>query len=166
MKTALLVVVSAFLAVASLFPAETVKTDDGLLVATLPSGWTQTPDKKFLMIQNTTDNAFATLSAEDRRDQIGLTLEKFTFAKTYQLLEDLTFVNVSGPKKITVSGNPAIQYEVTGVSGTIKIMYLITCIEAKNTTQTIVGWTSASMFEKMRTQLEMIPKAVQEGSIK
>jgi len=145
---------------------ETVKTQDGLLVATLPSGWMQTKGKSYLMVQNADNNAYAMLGADDRRDYYGLNLEKYSFDRTYQILKDLTFISVSGPKRLTISGNQAIQYELNGVSGALKVSYIITSIEAPNTFQSVVTWTTSSYLEKVRKELEMIPQLVKEGSIK
>jgi hypothetical protein len=169
MRIAIFVLLSVFLMGSLLFSQTggTLKTKNGLLELTLPPGWTQTPGKEFLMIQNADDKAYGIFAAEDRRDFYGLNLEKYAFVRAYQLIEDLTFLSLPCPKSLTISGKPAIQYEFSGVQSATKTSYVLTVIEAENTFLSITGWTGTSNLDNVRKELsETLPQAAKEVSIK
>jgi hypothetical protein len=75
----------------------------------------------------------------------------------------VTNAQTSGPKTVTVNGNPGVQYEITGKVSNIDITYLHTTVETPQNFHQVLAYTAQGEFEKNRGEMEQVINSFQEA---
>ena len=68
-----------------------------------------------------------------------------------------------GPIRLEINGADAVQYELRGSVDGIKVIYLHTTIEGKNSFHQILAWTLPSKWRENQAVLESVINSFQEN---
>ncbi len=142
-----------------------LKSIDGQSQIVLPSGWKEyrkLNDAAELQAANLGKNLYILVLTESKDDFDQITLKQHSALTRNSLLKSLTAPEVTGPKKLTVSGYAAIQFEIRGQLDSTKICYLHTTVETAQNFHQILAWTSKSGFEKNKEELQQVVNSFRE----
>ena len=142
------------------------ESKDGRVAITLPEGWedaAELPNKVAqIKAKNIAISAFAVVLSEPRDDFVDMTLERYAQIVLDEGKERLRDRHVSEPKKLTVNGYPALQYDITASTDTVKLVFVRTIIESPTRYNEVVTWTTPSHVAKAKPQMEAILKSFRE----
>ncbi|MGK7872348.1 MAG: hypothetical protein AB4426_03240 [Xenococcaceae cyanobacterium] len=146
---------------------KTVLSRDGLTQVVVPSGWkTQQDlhDDADIQVANTWDESYLIVLSDSKTDFEDITLEEHSQITSQILLENVKNAQVSSePKELEINGRPAVQYEIRGSVDRIKIIYLHTTVDGKESFHQLVAWTLPSKFQKNRPVLESVINSFKEN---
>ena len=137
-----------------------VQSKDGSTQVRVPAGWvkaTDLNDEADLQVANRRDNAFFIVLSEPKSD-FGADIDYRAHAKLTlnHIMDAVTNPEVTGPTALRVGGLPAVQYVVQGNVKALRIVYLHTTVEGKETFHQLLGWTTPSRLDRNRPVLEGI----------
>jgi hypothetical protein len=142
-----------------------LKSIDGQSELILPSGWKEyrkLNDTAEVQAANLMKNLYIVILTENKDDFNHITLKQHSALTRQNLLKALTSPEVIGPKKLTINGYSAIQFEIKGQLENSKICYLHTTVETTQNFHQILAWTSKSGFEKNREELQQVINSFRE----
>ena len=130
----------------------TLKSRDGKYEITVPGSMSESPDL----------SKDAVLTAAAKRNELYLfvlankksdyasnpTLDRHTDVLRQALLDQLTEGDATSPEKVTVNGNEARRYRVSGVKDGVKLAYFMTIVETADHFHHIWGWTERSKADE------------------
>jgi len=134
----------------------------------LPEGWTNDrvlhPEAE-IQASNPEDELYVIVLSEPKEKvKPGEDLEGHSEIYRGLFEENLLFVQPS--EKVAdmteIRGNPAIQYEITGVADNTSVMYVHTTIETKNQYYQILGWARSSRYGEQKEALQAVIESFQE----
>jgi hypothetical protein len=142
-----------------------LKSIDGQTQIVLPGGWKayrKLNDAAELQAANLGKNLYILVLTESKDDFDRISLKQHSAITRDSLLKSLTAPEVMGPKELTVSGYPALQFEIRGQIDNTKICYLHTTVETAQNFHQILAWTSKSGFEKNKMELQQVINSFRE----
>jgi hypothetical protein len=93
---------------------------------------------------------YVVVLSENRLDFDDMSLEKNSEITRKGLLEGSKSPQTSEPRKLTVNGSPALQYEIRAIVDNLHIVYLHTTVETAENYHQILAWSLRSRFEKAK----------------
>jgi hypothetical protein len=122
---------------------------------TVPSTWTvlELNEAAEIQIGSEEDEAYIIVLNEAKADLYGWNLDKHSRVTLGKLLTGVVFPEITGPKSLTISGRPAIQYEIRGAADNRNVIYVHTTIDGAKYFSQVLAWTLPSYAEKVRPQL-------------
>jgi hypothetical protein len=145
-------------AVSPVGPIE-ISSTDGQCRLTVPPGWAADPELNAsaeLQVSNRKEELYSVVLTEARADFDEMSLEKYSRITRRALMKTLKSPRPAGPKKLTIDGSPAVQYEINGVMDGINVVYLHTIVEGKKNYFQLLAWTMKSKFEAEHPTLDKI----------
>jgi hypothetical protein len=142
-----------------------LKSMDGQSQVVLPSGWKEyrkLNDAAELQAAHLGKNLYIIVLTENRDDFDHITLKQHSALTREGLLKSLSSPEVMGPKKLSIQGHTAIQFEIRGQLDNTKITYLHTTVETDKNFYQILAWTSKSGFEKNSEELQQVIHSFRE----
>ena len=142
-----------------------ISSADGQCRLTVPPGWAEDPELNAgaeLQVSNKKDELFAVVMTESKSDLDEMSKEKYSRITRRALAKSLKSSKTTGPKKLTISSVPALQYQVSGKMDGLDVVYLHTAIEGKKNFYQILAWTQKSKFDTIRPMLDQIISSFQE----
>lgn len=149
-----------------------LKSMDGQSQIVLPGGWKEyrkLNDAAELQAANLGKNLYIIVLTENKDDFDRITLKQHSALTRDSLEKSLTSPEVIGPKKLSIHGQTAIQFEIRGQLDKTKICYLHTTVETDKNFYQVLAWTSKSGFEKNREELQQVIhsfREIQDTSVK
>ncbi len=143
-----------------------LKSIDGQSQIILLKGWKEyrkLNDAAELQAANLGKNLYIVILSENKDDFDRITLKQHSALTRDSLLKSLTSPEVIGPKKLSIHGDTAIQFEIRGQLDNTKISYLHTTVETAKNFHQILAWTSKSGFEKNREELQQVVNSFRES---
>jgi hypothetical protein len=141
---------------------------DGSVEIIIPTGWESgaTEDADIVQLRHSSGLAFVSARIDDMSDIEGWNLEKYTAIAMGQLAEAASNPSIVYPKKISLSGNSAIQFEISGIVDSMNISYVVTLIKKEDIYIKIIAWSAKSKFpEYGKIFREELPKFVSPSSL-
>ena len=135
--------------------SDNLTSTNGSVVLSLPSGWAEAESlnpEADLQAMNEQDNLFAIVLTEPKED-FDLDVKEHSDLTIGTLLENVEEPDVIGPTDITLSGMPALQYQVTATIEGINVVYVHTTIKTDGYYHQILLWTTKSQFRKSEQEL-------------
>lgn len=122
---------------------------------TVPESWDsmELNENAEIQVGNAKDEAYLIVLNELKADLHGWNIDRHSRVTLGQLLSSVSFPVITGPKSITVGGNPAIQYEIRGAAENRNIVYVHTTVDGPKYFSQILAWTLPSRAEKVHPQL-------------
>jgi hypothetical protein len=100
--------------------------------------------------------------SESKEDFNDITIESHSEFTRNALTEGLANTDTSPPARLTISGNPALQYEIRGTTDKLNVAYLHTTVETPKKFHQVVAWTMRSRFEKNQALLQEVTQSLKE----
>jgi len=126
----------------------TIKSADGKYEFTVPGNMSESPglSKDALLTAASKANELYVFVLANKKSGYasGQTLDHHTDILRQALLDELKDADATSPEKVTVSGNEARRYRVSGVRDGVKLAYFITIIETADHFHHIWAWTEGS----------------------
>ena len=126
----------------------TFKSKDGKYEFTVPGNMSESPGLSKdaqLTAASKADELYVFVLANKKSDYAAdQTLDHHTDVLRKALLDELTDGDATSPEKVTVNGNEARRYRVSGTRDGVKLAYFITIVETADHFHHIWGWTEGS----------------------
>jgi hypothetical protein len=138
-------------------PPPVITSSDGTGSITAEGGWKQATGlhkKAQLQATNSYGDMYLVVFTEKKDRYAGVTLDDYSEVTRGHIVELLSSPSVSRPKQITVSGNPALQYEIHGYAKNSKVAYMHTSVESPMYFHEIIVWTPEDRFQRNHYALE------------
>jgi hypothetical protein len=100
-----------------------------------------------LQYADSAETAFFIVIVEPKDDLFGWNLTRHSTITSAQIIAVTDFPEVRGPIETTVSGYPAVQYEVRGVAQGTQLVYLQSAVEAPHAFIQVLMWTLRSRWD-------------------
>jgi hypothetical protein len=139
-------------------PAD-ITSADGICQITLPPGWVKAQglnEQATIQAAGPFRRTYLLVISEARADTVIASLQEFSLAGNRRIVRKLSQVSASGPVYLKIRGKPAIRYEIRGVHGQTRVVYLYTCVETDDYFHQILTWASPTNFERRRYELDAI----------
>ncbi len=133
----------------SMAGARTVYSDDGISELTAPEHWTVRADigrEAALRVSNSAADYHIAVYTYLPDEIEPTTLAQFAEDFSSDLMASLGDGRVSAPRKLTINGRPAVQYEVSGRVGEDRFVYLNTTVEGKRAKHQLVATVSEADY--------------------
>lgn len=137
--------------------ARTVYSDDGISELTAPEHWTVRADigrKATLRVSDSTADYHLAVYTYLPDEIEPTTLAQFSEDFSSDLMGSLADGRVSAPRKLTINGRLAVQYEVSGRIGEDRLVYLSTTVEGKRAKHQLVATISGADYPTHKGALE------------
>lgn len=144
----------------------TVYSDDGISELRAAEPWSVRPDfgrTATLRIADDGNDNYLIVKSYLREDIKPMSFAKFAEEVSAGMLETLEDGKISPPRKLTINGRNAVEYEITGRIGENRFAYLSTAIEGKNAWHHMLGWTLAERFQANQGALREIAATFRES---
>jgi hypothetical protein len=137
-----------------------VKSTDGQFQVTIPSGWSAQSalnDAADIQVANPRTESYVIVLSEPKADFENPTIEWHSELTRTMMLKSLTGGQITaGPKEFQINGQPALQYEIRGTVGSIKVVYLHTTVDTGQHLHQILAWTLPSHYDDNRAEMESV----------
>lgn len=147
---------------------DTVTASDRQSQIAIPRGWKVKADLHGgaeIQVGNTLSQAYLLVLSESKQDLDNITYEQHSQLTRTGLLENLKNAQISGgPTQLTINGMPAVQYEVRGSINNVKIVYLHTTIDGKESFHQVLSWTNPSKYAKNKATMQSVLASFKELS--
>ncbi len=144
-----------------------IVSPDGKIQITAPTTWkatTELNDKAELQASDTSNQMYLIVLTDDKSNySSSMTLEKHSAETLGTLTKAMTSSTKIGPTRLTVNGNPALQYEVRGEIKGLNVVYLHTTVETSQNFHQIVSWTLQTTYDAKKDTLQEIIQSLKEN---
>lgn len=144
---------------------KTLTSADGRSQVTVPWNWTEEVQRSNKDAVLQADASFADCSLviiTEARADFAYGLERYSEVTRKIILDSLKSSSARGPKKLTVGGHPALQYELHGLIDGTKSVTLHTCVQTGKNFHQIILATTPSHFAGGRAELDGIIASFRE----
>lgn len=134
-----------------------IRSSDGKIQVSVPPSWkstTELNDKAELQVSDVPNEMYMIVLTDNKADYTDMDLDRHSVATLDALTKAMTYSNRVGPTKMTINGNPAIQYEVRGEIKSVNVVYIHTTVETSQHYQQIVSWTLQSKYAEREATLK------------
>ena len=164
----LVILLSVLSACSSFFKPKDIKSTDGKFQVTVPGDWnTETDLNKLASIQvaKSREEMYLIVITEPKSDfPKSFNLEEFTKVVRDQMLKTVTGANATQSESVTVSGNSAMRYELSGTVKGINAKYINTTVETKDHFHQVLCWTMESKFSSNKSKLLEVTNSFKEAT--
>lgn len=144
---------------------QNMTTKDKRLQITVPGNWSRNDslnDEADLGADLQREELYIILLDENKADFDEITLEKHSDLTLGSMKDTVKGFSASEPKKLTINGCPAIQYVVKGTVDNIKVVFVHTTVETKNSFCQMLAWTMNSKWDRNQTELYNVINSFQD----
>lgn len=139
---------------------------DGKYQLTIPGDWredSELHDEAIFKASNRLSELYVIVLTESKEDFAdNVTLETYTTLTRDTMKGNLGSPEATEPVKTSVSGNPAMQYELRGTISNMKAAYINTTVETSEHYLQIIAWTLHSRFDKNQAALRQVVQSFRE----
>lgn len=129
-------------------------------------GWTELPElhtEASIEWGNKAAEEYLIVISEPRANfDSSLNVDKFADIHITRMRGVITNMEVKGPKRLTLNGNSALQYEVLGSVDFVRIGYLISYVEGKKAFHQVLTWTLIAQFEDKKGKFATVMDSFRE----
>jgi hypothetical protein len=144
---------------------KTVKSTNGAIQLSVPDNWIEDRslnDQADLQVSDRRNEMYVIVISESKEDFNNIKIESHSEFTRNALTEGLANTDTSPPTRLTISGNPALQYEIRGTTDNLNVAYLHTTVETPKKFHQVVAWTMRSRFEKNQALLQEVTQSLKE----
>lgn len=142
-----------------------LKSPDGQTQVTIPTGWKEDKtlhEEAVIQARDVASEVCVLVFTESKDDFDEMTVDKYSELIRSHTMEAIKSPQLSSPSRLTINGYPALQYEIRGSVDNVKLVYLQVAVESAQSFHQIVTWTTPSLFEKNRSQMESVIASFKE----
>ena len=145
---------------------KTIESEDGKSKVVVPKSWSKQTglnDVADLQIANTRKENYLIVISEPKSDFDNISVEKYSEITRKFIVDSIQGPKLSEPQNLTINGNSALQYEITGSIDNINIIYFHTAVEGKENFHQVLAWTLPSKRSENEPVLKSIINSFQEN---
>jgi len=137
-----------------------VTSADGKFQLTVPAGWSKTTelnDKGDIQAANKLEELYVVVLIEAQEDfSTNITLDDFTDITRKSLMSNYQSPQATSLESISINGNEARQYELSGTTATTAVVLLVTTVKTSSHYHQILAWTLRSKMHQNRDTLKQV----------
>jgi hypothetical protein len=138
-------------------------TKDGRIQVQLPDGYTeQSPIKKEISLQAVNESKDATIFIISEHQKDFDSLQGYAEIVRGLMLDKLQDGQSDAGEKLELGGNPAIRYEITGLSKGFRLAYQLTVIQTETRFNQVLASTTRKQFADCKEEFEKVAKSLKE----
>jgi hypothetical protein len=133
--------------------ASTAYSDDGVSELTAPDSWRTRPNLGRSATIRLGDDATASyllVNSYFPHEVQASSFPQFAERVSVALMKRLRGGKISAPRHLTANGRPAVEYEISGASGDLPLVYLSTVVDGQHARHHLVAWTLAERYNANR----------------
>ena len=156
------VVLAASLSLCACEPSapETVRFLDGKFEVLKPGSWSlrdDLNDQADLQMGNRFSDVYGVILSEDQTEYDSyVSLSDFSYLTREAFEEILKGIHQTGPENLTLQGQKAIRYDITGELEGMPVRYWHVVVESGDFYHQIVLWTRESRFERNAADFDLV----------
>lgn len=139
---------------------------DGKTQLTIPGDWrreTALNEQASLQASNRVKETYVVLISDNKQDYTDeMTLARFTSVTREAMVGGVRSAQATEPMPTTISGYPALQYELRGGVDGVNVVYIITAIETASSFHQLITWTLPSRYEQHQGTLREVTQSFKE----
>jgi hypothetical protein len=147
----------------------TVYSDDGLSELTAPDTWRTRPNlgrSGTLRIGEDEAVVYLLVNTYLPHELEAMPFPQFAERVSTRLTQRLGGGRISAARPLAVNGRPALEYEISGRSGSLPLAYLSTVVDGEKARHHIVAWTLAERYGANRDALREVAASFRESARK
>lgn len=143
---------------------QTIASADGKFEITVPGNWKE--DKSLneeanLQVSNRAQEKYLIVIEESKQDfDKSFTLKDYSSLVKDNMVKNGQDMTTGGDKEITVNGDKAEYFEVTGTVEKIKAKYIVIIAQDKDNIYQIISWTLSSKFDKNKDEMMEVAQSL------
>jgi hypothetical protein len=147
----------------------TVYSDDGLSELIVPDTWRTRPNlgkSGTIRVADEGTENYLLVNTYLPHEHEGKPFAQFAERVSARLMKGLRGGKLSAPKSLTISGRPALEYEISGVMGSLPLVYLSTVVDGENARHHLVAWTLGERYSANRDAMREAASSFRESAQK
>jgi hypothetical protein len=141
---------------------------DGKCQLTVPGTWREDKelhDQATLQVSNRFSELYVVVLTNNKADFTDeMDIDTLTQALRKDMSGNVNQAESGNPISISIDGNPARQFEMSGAVEGIKAKYIYTVVDAPQNYYQIISWTLASRYESNKSKLLEVVDSFKETS--
>jgi hypothetical protein len=145
----------------------TVYSDDGVSELNAPERWRTRPNigrSATLRLGDDADGIYLLVNTYLPHEIHTASFAAFAERVSGALMKRLGEGRISAPRELSISGRPAVEYEVAGKSGSLPIVYLSTVVDGERGRHHLVSWSAAENFGRSRGAMREVIASFRESA--
>jgi len=144
--------------------ATVLTSRDGRIKLQVPDGYAErTPPKAVISLEAVNEAESSTILVISESQTQFDSLQAYGEIVRQMMIDKLKDAQVDAGQKLQVSGNPAIRYEITGISsGGLRMAFLLTIIQTDTRFTQVIGSCIRSAFSDRKQEFENITATMKE----
>jgi hypothetical protein len=147
----------------------TVQSDDGLSELTAPGSWRTRPNlgrSGTIRLGDDSSETYLLVNTYLPNELQGMSFPQMAEHVSETVMKRQRSGKISAPRSLTVNGRPAVEYEISGATGSLPIIYLSTVVDGERARHHIVSWTVAQRFSANRDTMREVAASFRESAQK
>jgi hypothetical protein len=139
-----------------------IASDDGKLKVTASGFWVKRSDlnnEAKLQAARKDKDMYVIVIVDAKSTVPNMTLEQHHQVTRDHMIQKMANASVTTPVTVNVDGHPALQDEVTGTTQRTDLVFLHTIVDAGDSFQQILAWTTKSRWSKQNQELREITES-------
>lgn len=146
--------------------SKSIKSKDSVAQFNVPESWSEMDSLNpvaNLQVGNLKEEKYL-LNISEKKTSFSdsMTLKDYYNIITQNMSTAVVNANLTDPKEITINGNKALQFELSGEVEKIKVSYLITIIDAEKHFHQVLTWTLMDKFNEYKGEYSDIVNTFKE----
>jgi hypothetical protein len=145
----------------------TVYSDDGISELDVPEAWRTRPNiarSASVRLGDDSDGIYLLVNTYLPHEVREPSFEAFAESLSARLMKQLGGGTISAPRRFTVNGRPALEYEVAGKSGALPLVYLSTVVDGERARHHLVSWAVAERYRAARGMMREVAATFRESA--
>lgn len=147
----------------------TVYSDDGLSELTVPGTWRTRPNlgkSGTIRVGDDDSVSYLIVNSYLPHELEAMLFAQFAERVSTRLMKRLGEGRISAPRSFSVNGRPALEHELSGMSGSMRLTYVSTVVEGEHARHHLVAWTSAQRYGANRDAMREMAASFRESAQK
>jgi hypothetical protein len=145
----------------------TVYSDDGISELDAPEAWRTRPNiarSASVRLGDDADGIYLLVNTYLPHEVREPSFEAFAESLSARLMKHLDGGRMSAPRRFTLNGRPALEYEVAGKSGALPLVYLSTVVDGARARHHLVSWSVAERYRATRGTMREVAATFRESA--
>lgn len=149
---------------------QTIASSDGKFEVTVPGNWKEDKglnDEAVLQVSNRIQEKYLIVIDESKQDfDASFTLKDYAALVKDNMVKSGQDMSTGTEKEVTVNGEKAQYFEISGTVDKIKAKYIVVIAQDKDNIYQIISWTLASKFDKNKDEMLQVAQSLKPKSTK
>jgi hypothetical protein len=149
--------------------ASTVYSDDGVSELMAPDSWRTRPNigrSAAIRLGDDAADSYLLVNSYFPHEVDAMPFPQFAERVSVALMKRLSSGKISTPRHLSINGRPAVEYEVSGGSGDVPLVYLSTMVDGQQARHHLVAWTLTERYSANRDAMREVAASFRESAEK